>query len=76
MTGVCARTHASEKGSNCRGKPRRQIKGENMETFQDKSDDVKADVEAVAATETSAEAGGTFHDKSAEEVLFRRRKRG
>ena len=40
-----------------------------METFQDKSDDVKADVEAVAATETSAEAGGTFHDKSAEEVL-------
>ena len=40
-----------------------------METFQDKSDDVKAGVEAVAATETSAEAGGTFHDKSAEEVL-------
>lgn len=40
-----------------------------METFQDKSDDVKADVEAVAVTETSAEAGGTFHDKSAEEVL-------
>ena len=40
-----------------------------METFQDKSDDVKAGVEAVAATETSAEAGGTFHDKSVEEVL-------